>query len=52
MASFATKLSDEHNELIKAEAKRIGMSRQKYIEKRIIEDHVIELAKKVLSESK
>lgn len=52
MAAFATKLSDEHNQLIKAEAKRIGMSRQKYIEKRIIEDHVVELAKKIASEDK
>lgn len=48
MASFATKLNNEHNELIKAEAKRVGMSRQKYIEKRIIEEHALELAQKIV----
>ena len=54
--AFQTKIPDEQNELIKAEAEKLGMSRQKYIEKRFIEDHVIKLAlkdfKKVIRESK
>lgn len=49
MKSFTTKIPDEQNELIKAEAERLGMSRQKYIEKRVIEDHAIKLAKKILN---
>lgn len=48
MKAFTTKIPDEQNELIKAEAERVGMSRQKYIEKRIIEEHVIKLAKKIV----
>ena len=49
MKSFTTKIPDEQNDLIKAEAERLGMSRQKYIEKRVIEDHAIKLAKKILN---
>lgn len=48
MKAFTTKIPDEQNELIKAEAERLGMSRQKYIEKRVIEEHVIKLAKKII----
>jgi hypothetical protein len=31
-------------------AQKVGMSRQKYIEKKIIESHVMSLAKKIVTE--
>ena len=49
MKAFTTKIPDDQNELIKAEAERLGMSRQKYLEKKVIESHVIRLAKRVVN---
>lgn len=48
--AFKCQIPNDHNELIKAEAERLGMSRQKYIEKRIIEAAVIKLALKIQGE--
>lgn len=45
---FKCHLPDEQNDLIKIEASKVGMSRQKYIEKKIIEAHVIKLAKRIV----
>lgn len=48
--AFKCQIPDSHNELIKMEAQKVGMSRQKYIEKKIIESHVMSLAKKIVTE--